>query len=60
MSFGALRMREGGEIWCADCGCRFELALGWYGELDSIDLAALGVLSHGPSVRSHLCATHMC
>lgn len=27
----------------------FELAIGWYGNLDGYDLAALNVLSHGPS-----------
>lgn len=29
-----------------------ELALGWYGQLDSFDVAALDLLSHGPSVCS--------
>lgn len=30
--------------------CRIELALGWYGNLDSLDVAALDLLSHGPHV----------
>jgi len=29
-----------------------ELALGWYGQLDSFDVAALDLLSHGPSVST--------
>lgn len=28
----------------------FELALGWFGNYDSYDLAALNLLSHGPPV----------
>ncbi len=31
--------------------CRLELGLGWYGNYDGYDLAALTLLSHGPSVR---------
>jgi hypothetical protein len=31
--------------------CRFELGLGWYGNYDGYDLAALTLLSHGPPVR---------
>jgi len=30
----------------------FELALGWYGELDGYDITALGLLSRGPTVSS--------
>jgi hypothetical protein len=30
---------------------RFELGLGWFGDYDSYDLAALSLLSHGPPVR---------
>ena len=30
---------------------RIELATGWFGNLDSLDVAALDLLSHGPSVR---------
>lgn len=29
---------------------RVELALGWFGKLDSLDVAMLDLLSHGPSV----------
>jgi hypothetical protein len=35
---------------------RFELGLGWLGNYDGYDLAALSVLSHGPPVRKSLCA----
>ena len=31
---------------------RFELGLGWYGNYDGYDLAALTLLSHGPQVKS--------
>jgi hypothetical protein len=30
--------------------CRLELALGWFGNYDGYDLAALSLLSHGPPV----------
>ena len=29
---------------------RFELGLGWFGDYDGYDIAALTVLSHGPPV----------
>jgi hypothetical protein len=29
---------------------RIELTLGWYGKLDSLDVAMLDILSHGPHV----------
>lgn len=32
---------------------RFGLALGWFGDYDGYDLAALALLSHGPAVRSN-------
>jgi hypothetical protein len=37
-----------------------ELAFGWFGKCDWVDLAALNVLSHGPvvSARAHLHSTH--
>jgi len=31
---------------------RFELAVGWYGNYDRWDIAALGVLSQGPPVSA--------
>jgi len=34
----------------ADNGLRIELALGWFAGYDSYELAALTVLSHGPTV----------
>lgn len=37
---------------------RFELALGWFGNFDSYDLAALNLLAHGPPVRSALAVHH--
>ena len=41
-----------GLAWSADSyRCRFELALGWYGNYDGYDLASLSLLSHGPTVR---------
>lgn len=36
------------------CDCRFELALGWYGDLDGYDITALGLLSRGPTVSPAL------
>jgi hypothetical protein len=36
--------------------CRFELGLGWFGDYDGYDLAALSLLSHGPPVCSTFCA----
>ncbi len=41
---------------CLTGNYRFELALGWFGNYDSYDLAALSLLSHGPPVRDHVCA----
>lgn len=29
---------------------RIELTLGWYGKLDSLDVAMLNLLAHGPHV----------
>lgn len=34
-----------------DAQISFELGLGWFGNYDSYDLAALNLLSHGPPVR---------
>lgn len=33
---------------------RIELTLGWYGKLDSLDVAMLDILSHGPHVSQTL------
>jgi hypothetical protein len=30
---------------------RIELAIGWFGQLDSLDVATMDLLSHGPTVR---------
>jgi hypothetical protein len=35
---------------------RFELGLGWFGDYDGYDLAAISLLSHGPPVRYSVCA----
>jgi len=33
-----------------DGDARIELTLGWYGKLDSLDVAMLNLLAHGPHV----------
>ena len=39
------------QFWAlANEECRFELGLGWFGDYDGYDLAALSLLSHGPPV----------
>ena len=39
------------QFWAlANEECRFELGLGWFGNYDGYDLAALSFLSHGPPV----------
>jgi hypothetical protein len=39
---------------------RFELSLGWYGDYDGNDLAALTLLSHGPPVSTSIGSRALC
>lgn len=42
-----------GDIWLIDA-ISAELAVGWFGNYDSYDLASLVVLAHGPTVSQRM------